>query len=260
MKIFSNRLFLACLVALPLAGRSLATDNTPVLATPGKLLFEDDFSRTEVQPKWKPGLGKWSVQDGVLVADEDPKDHHGAFAFATPGFEYKDMVADFSFKLDGSKACELRLDDRNYKGSHSGHIARVSITPVSVFLGDSKYGSMEVGFYAKYNDPKATPEEKKALSATIKDKSATFKNTLDVSQWHQARVEVVGEEMVLSIDGKVVGYFKSAGIGHPAKSMLGFTVLGQTTRIDNVKVWDAVSSPGWAAKRAEVLAALGVKP
>jgi len=32
-----------------------AGEDKPLLATPGKLLFEDDFSRTEIGPKWKVG-------------------------------------------------------------------------------------------------------------------------------------------------------------------------------------------------------------
>jgi len=254
------RLTFVCFAAALATGKVFAADNQPVLGVSGKLLFEDDFSRADVQPKWKPGLGFWSIRDGVLAVEENPDNHHGAYAYATPGFGYKDMVAEFAFKLDGSKSCDLKMEDSNYKGAHAGHIIRASITPTQVFLGDSKYGSMEIGFYAKYNDPKATPEEKKALAATIKDKSASFKNTLDVAQWHQARVEVVGDEMVISIDGKLVGYLKSAGVDHPTKNLIGFTITGKTTLIDNVKVWEAAAAPGWQARRAEVLGTLGIKP
>ncbi len=254
------RLILVCFAAAFASGKIFAADNQPVLAVPGKLLMEDDFARAEVKPKWKPGLGFWSIKDGALAVEENPADHHGAYAYAVPGFGYKDIVADFSFKLDGSKSCDLKMEDSNYKGSHAGHIIRASITPSQVVLGDSKYGSMEIGFYAKYNDPKATPEEKKALAAGIKDKSATFKNVLDVTQWHQARVEVLGDEVTLSIDGRLIGYLKSAGVDHPTKNLIGFTILGKTTLIDNVKVWDASPAPGWAAKRAEILGSIGLKP
>jgi len=61
---------------------------------------------------------------------------------------------------------------------------------------------------------------------------------------------------MVSIDGKTAGYLKSQGIGHPAKNLLGFTILGKSTLLDNVKVWEGTASPEWANHRAEVLAAL----
>lgn len=237
-----------------------AADAPPLMTVPGKLLFEDDFSRSEPAPKWRSGLGFWSVKDGVLNVAENPADKHGAYAFAMPGFTYKDIIAEFSFKLDGAKSCDLKIDDNTYKGSHAGHIARVSFTPTAVFLGDSKFGTMENRYYEKSNAPGLSPEEKKKLQATIKDKYATFPHPLDVSQWHQARVELIGDEMLASIDGKVVGYLKAEGINHPLKNLLGFTIGGQTALIDNVKVWEATASAAWAAKRAEIVGALTKKP
>jgi len=35
-------------------------------ATPGKLLFEDDFARADLAPKWKVGKGFFEVKDGVV--------------------------------------------------------------------------------------------------------------------------------------------------------------------------------------------------
>ncbi len=243
-----------------IASAAFAADSPPVLGKPGKLLYEDDFSHVEMAPQWRVGMGFWTIKDGVLTVAENPANKHGAYAYANPGFGYKDMIAEYSFKLDGSTNCDLKMEDSNYKEAHAGHIIRASITPKGVFLGDSKYGSMENKFYAKYNDPKATPEEKKKLSATIKDKSASFKTSLDLTQWHKARVEVVGDEMLIRIDGKIEGYFKSAGVDHPTKNLIGFTIGGKSTQLDNFKVWAATPEPGWAAKRAEVIAAIGKTP
>lgn len=251
---------LFCFAALLSTGHAFAADSPPTLGKAGKLLYEDDFSHPEMKPNWRVGLGFWAIHDGVLAVEENPADKHGAYAYAAPGFGYKDIIAEYSFKLDGSKNCDLKMEDSNYKDSHAGHIIRASITPTSIQLGDSKYGSMENKFYAKYNDPKATPEEKKQLQASIKDKSATFKISLDLTKWHQARVEVVGDEMLLSIDGKILGYFKSAGVDHPTKNLIGFTIGGKSTQLDNFKVWEATPAPGWSAERASVIAALGKAP
>ena len=254
------RLALLCFATALVTGKTAAADSAPLLGTPGKLLYEDDFSHADMKPKWKVGMGFWTLKEGVLHVEENPANKHGAYAYASPGFGYKDIVAEYAFKLDGSKNCDLKMEDSNYKESHAGHIIRASITPTAVTLGDSKYGSMENKFYAKYNDPKATPEEKKQLQASIKDKSATFKITLDLTKWHQAHVEVVGDEMLISIDSKVVGYFKSAGVDHPTKNLIGFTIGGQSTELDNFKVWEATQAPGWSAQKDSVIGAIGKAP
>lgn len=246
---------LFCFLALAALGKAGAADQ-PVLGVRGKLIIEDDFSRAELTPKFRPGKGFWSIKEGILTVAENPADKHGAYGFVSPNVEYKDVIAEFSFKLDGSRSCDLRMDDSHCKDSHSGHIFRASISPASVLLGDSRFGSMQNDIYARLNDPTTTPEEKKKVQASIKDKSASFKISLDVSQWHLARVEVVGDEAVISIDGKVAGYLKSPGVDHPTKNMIGFTIGGQSTEIDNLKVWAATAAPDWAARRAQVVQSL----
>jgi hypothetical protein len=250
------RVSLVGLGALLTAGAAFAADHPPVLATPGKLLFEDDFARGEMPPKWRAGKGSFEIHAGVVTAAEKPEDKHGAYAYANPRFAYKDIVAEFSFKFDGSKGCHFMMEDSTYKGSHAGHIIRATITPVSVQLADSKFGGMKNEIFEKNKDPKTTPEEKKQIQASIKDKSATIKVTLDRAQWHQTRVAVVGDEMLISIDGKPAGYLKSEGVNHPTKNMVGFTIAGKSAQLDNVKVWEATAVPDWSSRRATVVAGM----
>jgi hypothetical protein len=233
-----------------------SAEKQSIFGKPGKVLFEDDFSRSQLPPKWRPGKGFWEIHDGVVTAAENPDDHHGAYAYAEPRFPYKDIVAEFSFKFDGSTGCHFMMEDSNYKGSHAGHIIRATITPTSAILADSKFGSMKNEVHDKMIDPQTTAAEKQQIQASIKDKAATFKITLDASKWHQARVEVIGDEMLLSIDNRPVGYLKSEGVDHPTKNMVGFTIAGKSTQLDNVKVWDATIRDDWSEVRSTVLAAL----
>lgn len=230
-------------------------DTKAILAKAGKLLFEDDFGRAQIPPKWRLGKGFWEIQEGTVVAAENPADNHGAYAYADPRFPYKDIVAQFSFKFAGSTNCHFMMEDSNYKGAHAGHIIRATITPTSANVADSKLGAMKNEIYEKMKDPKTTDEEKKQIQASIKDKSASFKVTVD-DQWHQARVEVVGDEMLLSIDNRPVAYLKSEGVDHPTKNMVGFTVGGKSLQLDNVKVWEATVQDDWSKIRSEVQAAL----
>jgi len=227
-----------------------------ILGKPGKLLFGDDFSRSAMPPKWRLGKGFWAIHDGVVVAAENPDDHHPAYAYADPRFPYKDIVAEFAFKFDGSTACHFMMEDSNYKGSHAGHIIRATITPTSASLTDSKFGGMKNEIHEKMIDPQTTAEEKKQIQDSIKDKSASFKITLDTAKWHQARVEVVADEMLLSIDNLPVGYLKSEGVDHPTKNMVGFSIGGKSAQLDNVTVWEATARDDWSANRPAVLAAM----
>jgi hypothetical protein len=152
------------------------------------------------------------------------------------------------------------MDDTDYKGSHAGHIIRATIMPTSVQLDDSKFGSMKTELYEKNRDPNTTPEEKKQVQAAMKAKAASFTVDFDLTKWHHARVEVVGDEMILTIDGKPVGYLKSEGVDHPTKNAVGFTIGGQSIQLDNVKLWEATASTNWAGQRAEVVGAIQKAP
>jgi hypothetical protein len=245
-----------CFLALLAARDSFATDSPTLLAKPGKLLFEDDFSRPEMKPKWNVGKGDWSVKDGIVSAAEKPEDKHAAYAYITPNIDYKDAVAEFSFHFDGCKSVQLNIRDSKYKGAHAGHIIRVQFQPTSVQLADWKTGVMKNENYEKTSDPKADPAVKKEIQEKIKDKTASFKIAFDIAEWHVARVEVVGDEMLVSLDGKPVGYLKSEGIDHATKNMLGITVGGKTGNVKNVKFWEASASADWASGRTAVLESL----
>ena len=225
-------------------------------AVPGKLLFEDDFARPELAPKWKVGKGSFEVKDGVVTASEIPEDKHGAYAYVQPKFQFKDVVVEFSAKLEGSRACHLMVNDSNYKEAHAGHILRASLMPGKVDLADYKYGLMKNDVFEKVNDPNTPAEEKKTLRDGIKDKGAVFKTEADLGQWHRVRVVVLGEEMFVSLDDKPAGYLKSAGLDHPTKNALGFEVGGKSSLLKGMKVWEASPAADAAARRDAFLAAL----
>jgi len=222
----------------------------------GKVLFEDDFSRPDLTPKWKVGKGFFEVKDGVVTVSENPDDKHGAYAYVRPVFTFKDIVVEYSAKLDGSRSCNLMVNDTTYKESHAGHILRATILPGKVDLADQKFGNMANEYYDKMKDPKTTDDEKKKLREGIKDKSATYKAEADLSQWHKIRVEIVGDEMLLCVDDQPAGYLKSKGLDHATKNSIGFEVGGKSSLIKGMKIWEAAPSKDWASRRDAVVAAL----
>jgi len=80
-----------------------------------------------------------------------------------------------------------------------------------------------------------------------------------MAQWHKVRVEMLGDEMTMSLDDKPAGYLKSAGLEHPTKNAIGFTVRGKSVLIKSVKMWEATPSPDWPDRRAAFVAALSKK-
>ena len=52
-------------------------------------------------------------------------------------------------------------------------------------------------------------------------------------------VELAGDEIRVSVDGKRVAFLKSSGIGHETKSKIELGVAGQSGFFDDVKVWNA---------------------
>ena len=237
-------------------GADAQPDPGPGPGKAGKLLFEDDFARAEMAPKWRVGKGSFAIKDGVVTAAENPDDHHGAYAYVKPNFLFKDIIAEFSAKLDGGRACHFMINDTSYKEAHAGHILRATLLAGKVDLADYKFGAMKNEIFEKNKDPKTTPEEKKKLRESIKDKQAVFKTDADFTQWHAIRVEIVGDEMLVSIDGKPAGYLKSAGIDHATKNAIGFEISGKSWELKNMKVWEATPSADWAGHREAVVGAI----
>jgi hypothetical protein len=225
-------------------------------ATAGKLLFEDDFARADMAPKWKVGKGFFEIKDGAVTVSENPDDKHGAYAYVKPNFQFKDVVVEYSAKLDGSRACHLMVNDSAYKEAHAGHILRATLMPGKVDLADYKFGAMKNEIFDKMKDPKTTDEEKKKLRDSIKDKQVGFKVEADLAQWHLIRVEIVGDEMLMSVDGKPAGYLKSQGIDHATKNAIGFEVGGKSSLIKGMKIWEASAPADWAARRDAFVAGL----
>ena len=97
----------------------LTAQDAPCMTVRGALLFEDDFARPELKPKWNVGLGLWEIKDGVATAAEKPEDRHGVYAFINPNTTYKDVIAEFDFKMNGASDLVLNMREMGFKGSQA---------------------------------------------------------------------------------------------------------------------------------------------
>lgn len=197
----------------------------------GELLFSDDFERNDLG-EWKPLIPAFSVQNGVLKGLQSRDDHGAVGRVYRP---MKDIVVEFKFKLDGSTGFNAVFDDQSFKGSHAGHICRVAFTPKQILLADDKEGAMRNDIDLMRKDP----EKKAEVAKLLVGRSSVVKLTLDPKAWHNVMIEIVGDQMRLTVDGKELGSLKSPGIAHETKSSFHFTVNGPGVLFDDVRIWKA---------------------
>lgn len=140
----------------------------------------------------------------------------------------------FRFVSDKAKSFNVWFDDKNYKGSHAGHICQATISPTSVNLADAKTGgfNLEGGLYERKKASQLTEDEKKLLAT--KQKRVPLKFSL--KDWHTLVVQTQGDEISVAIDGKAVGSFKSAGISHDTKSLISLTTNPVDVEYDDFSI------------------------
>ncbi|TWU54689.1 Arylsulfatase [Rubripirellula tenax] len=203
-----------------------------------KLLFADKFDgRTRPGEQYTIARGTdgaWTIRDGVLYGRQTNDDHG---AVIRKPMNFKDIDIEFDFRFNGGSHFNFVLDDQNEKSVHSGHICRVSISPKMVSVSDDKSGSMNLEVRKQRQDKNLSEEGKAALEATLAATQASAPVSLKGPDWHHARIQLQGDTLAVSIDGKSVVHFESSGISHPTKSKFGMTVNGSTIDFDNLQVF-----------------------
>ncbi len=221
---------LACLLIL--SGSAFAGPAVPgPLGERGELLFEDRFERDDLG-EWKVIIPGFKVTKGVLVATQDRADHGSVGRVYMP---MKDVVMSFRFKLAGSPRFNVVFDDKKHNGSHAGHIARVAYASKQIRLGDDKEGIMRNDIFKM----RRNPETKEAAEKLLVGRGAHVKANLEQNRWYTTTIEIVGDEMRVTLDDEPIGHLKSPGLAHPTKQSVHFTVSGNATYFDDVKIWRA---------------------
>lgn len=228
----------------------VAAPPTTAMARPAELLFADDFSRAEVGTAWKSSVRSYSIRDGVLVTGQRPDAGHPAVCRVSVALQ--DCIVDFRFKFAGGSQLSLVLNDAGYKHSHAGHICRAQVSPTAVTLGDDKEGAMKLGGVFEL---RSQPEKRAEYEKLIENRRTRVPHKLDIDLWHRMTVEIVGDEMLASIDGRPIAYLRSPGFAHPTKNYWGFTTQGRFIEIDDVRAWSAVLDPNWSKRRSELFEA-----
>ena len=187
-----------------------------------RTIFTDDFAGDKFGPRWGHYKSGSVVKDGVLVGiTPEGSDHSAVDSVKFDAEKDLEVSVKFKFLSEKAKSFNVWFDDKDYKGSHAGHICQASISPKSVNLSDAKTGgfNLEGGLYDRKKANQLTADEKKMLAS----KSKAFPVDLKLQDWHTLSITTKGEEVSVSIDGKAVGSFKSEGVGHDHKTLVSLT-------------------------------------
>lgn len=187
-----------------------------------RTIFADDFSGSGFGPRWGHYKSGSVVKDGILIGiTPENSDHSAVDSVRFAPERDLEVAVKFRFVSEKAKSFNVWFDDKDYKGSHAGHICSVSISPTAVNIGDAKTGNFRNDIYEK---KKATPStltaEDKAMLAT-KNTRLTVK--LSLQDWHTLVIHTKGDGIEVSLDGKVAGAFKSEGIAHDHKTLVSLT-------------------------------------
>lgn len=185
-------------------------------------IFSDDFSGTAFGPRWGHYKSGSVVKDGVLVGiTPEGSDHNAVDSVRFEPERDLEVAVRFKFVSEKAKGFNVWFDDKDYKGSHAGHICSVSVSPTNVAIGDAKTGNFRNDIYErKKAKPSTLTEEDKKMLAT-KNKNLPAK--VSVGEWHTLVIQTAGEEVSVIVDGKSVGSFKSEGVGHDHKTLVSLT-------------------------------------
>lgn len=213
------------------ASAGVADDAKSLLTKPGKLLFSEDLRENPydrdkknktTRGAWQSGLGRWEIKDGVLVGAEKAEQKHGAM-LTKQGLRFHNAAVQVAFRLDGARAFTL---DAN--SAAIGRILAVTVTSTSLKLQRSVGGG-----------------DKMEVLDTVKLK-------LEPGTWHVLLLEMQGNEVAASIDGKDVALGAGEGIDVD-KTSVQFRVGGESAAFKDLRVWETTPSDTWEATKTKLL-------
>ena len=231
---------------------SYAQDSTAWLEKNATLIFHDAFEREEdgnlakaIGNGWNsatadrvPQIKMADIDDGILkVSSASEAAKHAAHIHHEAGFTDGGAVVRFRFPgLSKGESLQLGFVDRETKGVHAGHLCYAILSSSNATLIDHKTGVMNLDIRARrqgYLDRKEKlPTD---LDALLKTKQAVVPWKSD-TEWHELILLTVGDEMRLTVDGKLVAKHHSEGFAHPMKRWFSF-LIPNTVWIDDVKIW-----------------------
>lgn len=211
----------------------------------GTLIFQDTFDRTESQElKDEPG-NEWTtssdktakgykevdLRDGHMYIYTHAEANHATSV--RHEFAFKDGTLGLRFKFDDEDdSLILNFADMELQSVWAGHLFKVTIGTKDVNLTDQKTGEMNLKIREARQNNSITEAEKNLLAK----KSTTFPNKLSTDRWHQVYATIKGDKLSCTIDGKLIGSFRSEGFAHETKGLIRLLVP-KNVHVDDAKIW-----------------------
>lgn len=231
---------------------SALRDDATWLREKGQMIFHDAFEREEngnlakaIGNGWNsatadrvPQIKMADLDGGILkIASASKEAGHAAHIHHEAGFTDGGAVVRFRFPgFSKGESLQLGYVDRELKGVHAGHLCYGILSQSSITLIDHKTGVMNLEVKKKRDDFLARKEKLPAdFEAMLNSKKVVVPWKAD-TEWHELVLVTEGDEMRLSIDGKVIVTHHSEGYAHPMKRWFSFLVPN-TVWIDDVKIW-----------------------
>lgn len=234
----------ALMLVLALNAVGSAEEVDRLVSSKGKLVFEDDFDRSESDDskeqldrgwvtnseKRAAGTKQADLKDSYLRITMAPHADHGVSVRHDAPFD--DGVVQVRFRIHDNKGIGFNFNDPNCKVSHAGHICHVGVKAKQVDFRDGKTGIFDL----KIREKRLAGAPKAEIEALTKDKFAYHEVDLELDRWYEMKILIQGDVMSAWIDGVSVGQLRSPGIDHAVKQNMAFAVSG-TADVDELRIW-----------------------
>lgn len=204
------------------------------LGEKGALVFSDDFSKDRFGGVWTERIKSAGVENGAMYGRQTTK-AHGSVATAKLELPDGNLICEARVQIEHNATLAFSFDDMKYPGSVAGHIARVTIEQQEVNLHDDKEGAMNRKLLDQRKSDDAAAKAK--AEEQIKRHTLRVPMKVETHAWHTFGVEIVGDQMRVTLDGKPIGLLKSPGLAHATKPDLKISVSGKQALIDDLSVW-----------------------
>ncbi|WP_395746427.1 hypothetical protein [Prosthecobacter sp.] len=234
---------------------ALAAEELPktLMTTRGKLLVSEDFTPPLAAVTGKPvgfasgftgwrynagpvggKSGHWKLADGCFTGVESPTANHPATA--SFGFQFTDAIIQ----------CEVRLNDVPDEGRkyRSLFIKATDVKDYVIALSIGPGGLFLIPYDAERINP-ATKQREKGTTSRVQAQ-------VKLNEWHTVVLEIKGEEVVGTLDGK------STTLANPLIGVAKHSLmLGASTEASfrHLRVWEALPNAEWATAKAKISAA-----
>jgi hypothetical protein len=185
-----------------------------------------------------PKIKQADLDGGILKISSASKEaKHSVHIHHEAGFTDGGAVVRFKFPgLNAAESLQLGFVDREVKGVHAGHLCYAILSKTNILLIDHKTGGMNLEIRKQREDYASRKQKLPAdLDALLKTKQRSFPWKAD-NAWHELVIVTEGDELRLSLDGKLVASHRSEGFAHPMKRWFSFLVPN-TVWVDDVKIW-----------------------